>query len=68
MPQAYYYKGHALWCKAGRYREAFAAYQQARHFAGIDTQLFIDKEVSELGLEKEAALEQMREKKAAPNK
>lgn len=69
MPQAYYYKGYALWGESGRNREALAAYREARHFAGIDTQLLIDKEVNDIDLEKGAALEQAREKqKAAPKK
>ncbi len=69
MPQAYYYKGQVLWSESGRSREALASYQQARHFAGIDTQLVIDQVIKENDLEKGAALEQMRAKqKAAPNK
>jgi len=69
MPQAYYYKGQTLWVKPGRSREALAAYQKARLFAGIDTQLQIDQVIKENDLEKAAALEQMREKqKAVPNK
>ncbi len=69
MPQAYYYKGQVLWSESGRNREALAAYQKARHFAGIDTQLQIDQVIKENDLEKAAALEQMREKqKAVPNK
>ena len=34
MPQAYYYKGYALYGKPGQDRAALAAYQQARHFCG----------------------------------
>lgn len=69
MPQAYYYKGQFLWSKPGRSREALAAYQKARHFASIDTQLLIDQVVKENDLEKAAASEQENEKqKASPNK
>ncbi len=65
MPQAYYYKGQTLWVKPGRSREALAAYQKARLFAGIDTQLQIDQVIKENDLEKGAALEQAREKQKA---
>ena len=69
MPQAYYYKGQVLYGMSGRSRAALAAYQQARHFAGIDTQLLIDQVIQENELEKAAAQEQAREKpKARPTK
>lgn len=69
MPQAYYYKGQVLYGTPGRSRAALAAYQQARRFAGIDTQLLIDQVIKENDLEKGAALEQAREKhKASPTK
>lgn len=63
MPQAYYYKGQALWGEPGRSREALAAYQTARHFAGVDTQLLIDHVIEKNGLEKAAASEQAHDKK-----
>ena len=69
MPQAYYYTGQVLWVKAGRSRDALAAYQKARHYAGLDMQLMIDGVIKENRLEKDAALEQRNEaERTAPAK